>query len=43
MDREPLLTARVLETNGRKSVAAATRTENGTECANARVVGIRVV
>ena len=42
MDRELLLIARVIEAKGKKCVVAATLSESGTECANARVVGIRV-
>jgi acyl-coenzyme A thioesterase PaaI-like protein len=42
MDRELLLTARIIETKGKKSVVGCTLTENETECANARVIGIRV-
>ncbi len=42
MDRELLLEAQVVESQGKKSVIAGTLSQNGTACANARVVGIRV-
>lgn len=42
MDRELLLKAHIEETKGKKTTVACTLSENGTECANATVIGIRV-
>lgn len=42
MDRELLFKAHIVETKGKKTVVGCTLSENGTECANARVIGIRV-
>lgn len=42
MDRELTLKAHIIETRGKKTVLACTLIAGDTECANARVVGIRV-
>ena len=42
MDRELLLKAHIVETQGKKTTVAGTLSENGAECANATVIGIRV-
>ena len=42
MDRELLLKARVVASKGKKVTVAGTLSENGTECANATVIGVRV-
>lgn len=42
MGHELLLKAHVVESANRKSVIACTLTQNGNECANARVVAVRV-
>ena len=42
MDRELLLKARIAESKGKKVTVAGTLSENGTECANATVIGVRV-
>jgi acyl-coenzyme A thioesterase PaaI-like protein len=42
MDRELLLKAHIVETKGKKTTVACELTADGTECANASVIGIRV-
>lgn len=42
MDCELLLKARMVESKGKKSVVSCILYEEGTECANAQVIGIRV-
>jgi acyl-coenzyme A thioesterase PaaI-like protein len=42
MERELLLKAHIVEANGKKTIVAGTLCDNGTECANATVIGIRV-
>lgn len=42
MESQLLLEARMVETKGKKAIVTCSLTENGTECANARVIGIRV-
>lgn len=42
MDGELMLKARIDEARGRKTIVSSTLTAGGMECANARVVGVRV-
>jgi acyl-coenzyme A thioesterase PaaI-like protein len=42
MDRLLMLKAHIVESTGRKTIVSCTLTAGETECANARVVGIRV-
>lgn len=42
MDRELMFKARIIETGGKKTIVSCTLVADDTECANARVIGIRV-
>ncbi len=43
MDRELLLQAHIRAVKGKQTTVVARLSENGTECANATVIGVRVV